>query len=171
MATEADLVPAVLYVLFTEAPVPESESVPLQLYVYEPLPPVTLLVLQVEDCPVWMLFGEAVHWPVGGPWTVTSTESVTPLQVRAYVYEPGVFSVIESPVLLLRAAAAILPQLVPFLVQLLVFVVLQVSEKAVPVLTVIGPLPPLTLRSTVGAGTGLMVIVWYVHPELTPGTS
>jgi len=58
--TCAVFVPTLLYALLTDLAVLESESVPLHLYVYEPVPPDGLAV-HVALPPLVMLVGETVH--------------------------------------------------------------------------------------------------------------
>jgi hypothetical protein len=63
MVTLAVLVPVVEYVLATDAAEPESESVPLHEYAYDPVPPEGEAV-HVADWPVTMDVGDTEQEPV-----------------------------------------------------------------------------------------------------------
>lgn len=63
---------------------PESASVPLHAYEYVPLPPEGAAV-QVDDCPVIMLAGEALHDPLTGGRTVTVFPQLIVLEEPAEV--------------------------------------------------------------------------------------
>ncbi len=75
--TEAVFVPLVVYVLETETVAPESPSVPLHEYVYEPVPPEGTAV-HVAELSTYILVGETEHDPeTGASITVTAVEALT----------------------------------------------------------------------------------------------
>ena|SRR3989344_1729754 len=73
MVTLAVLVPAVAYDFGTDAPEPVRLSVPLQEYVYVPVPP-EAVALQVAEPPAVIDVGETVQEPLRAG-TVTATDA------------------------------------------------------------------------------------------------
>jgi hypothetical protein len=156
MVTLAVLVPAVEYAFDTELPVPESDSVPLHEYAYEPVPPDGEAV-QVAEPPRVMEVGQTEQEPesAGVTETVALADLVPPSPVQVTEYE-----------VVLPGATATLPLFAPPVekfvpVQELALVLDHVSVEELPAMMDEG----LALSVAVG-GTAGGVKVQVVAPVL-----